>query len=95
MRPLILLTRAKEHYFEKLGKILSDPSTGTKSYWTTLKNILNKKKNSVIPPLLENGAFITNFQAKADILMNYLLNNVLLFLITVYYHRLFFVLIIN
>ena len=62
-----LIDRAKEHYFEKLGKKLSDPSTGTKSYWTTLKNILNKKKNSVIPPLLENGVFITNFQAKADI----------------------------
>ena len=45
----------------------SDPSAGTKSYRTTLKNILNKKKNSVIPPLLENGVFITNFQAKADI----------------------------
>ena len=62
-----LIDRAKGHYFEKLGKKLSDPSTGTKSYWTTLKNILNKKKNSVIPPLLENGVFITNFQAKADI----------------------------
>ena len=62
-----LIDRAKEQYFEKLGKKLSDPSTGTKSYWITLKNILNKKKNSVIPPLLENGVFITDFQAKADI----------------------------
>ena len=62
-----LTGRAKEHYFEKLGKKLSDSLTVTKSYWTTLKNILNEKKNSVIPPLLENGVFITNFQAKADI----------------------------
>ena len=31
------------------------------------ENILNKKKNSVIPRLLENGVFITNVQAKADI----------------------------
>ena len=29
-----LIDRAKEH-FEKLGKKLSDPSTGTKSYWKT------------------------------------------------------------
>ena len=62
-----LIDRAKEHCFETFGKKLSDPLTGTKSYWTTLNNILNKKKNSVIPPLLENGVFITNFQAKADI----------------------------
>ena len=32
-----LIHRAKEHYFEKLGKKLSDPLTGSKSYWTTLK----------------------------------------------------------
>ena len=64
-----LTDHAKEHYFEKLGKKLSDPLTGTLSYWITLKNILNKKKSSLIPPppLLENGVFITNFQAKADI----------------------------
>ena len=62
-----LTDHANEHYFEKLGKKLSDPLTGTKSYWKTLKNILNKKKSSAIPPLLENGVFITNFQAKPDI----------------------------
>ena len=47
-----LIVRAKEHYFEKVGKKLSDLLTGTKCYWATLKNILNKKKNSVIPLLL-------------------------------------------
>ena len=36
-----LIDRAKEHYFGKLGKKLSDPLTCTKSCWTTLKNILN------------------------------------------------------
>ena len=67
MRPLILLTVQKNIILKKLGKKLSDPSTGTKSCWTTLKNITNKKKISVIPPLLENGVFIANLQAKADI----------------------------
>ena len=32
-----LIDRAKEHYFQKLGKKFSDPLTGTRSYWTTLK----------------------------------------------------------
>ena len=39
-----LIDRAKEHYFEKLGKKLSDPLTGTKSYWTALKTFLIKRK---------------------------------------------------
>ena len=62
-----LIDRAKESYFEKLGKKLCDPSTGIKSYWMTIKKILNKSKTSVIPPLFVNGDFVTNFQTKADI----------------------------
>ena len=61
------IDRAKESYFEKLGKKLCDPSIGIKSYWMTIKKILNKSKTSVIPPLFENGVFVTNFQIKADI----------------------------
>ena len=61
------ITKAKDDYFSNLGKSLSYPTNGTKSYWTTLKKIINKKKFLNIPPLLENGVFVTNFQMKADI----------------------------
>ena len=61
------ITKAKDDYFSNLGKSLSDPMNGTKSYWTTFKKIINKKKFSNIPPLLENRVLVKNFQMKANI----------------------------
>ena len=61
------IIQVKDEYFSSLGKKLSDPAHGTKSYWTTLNKIIIKKKFSNIPPLLENGVFVTNFQTKANI----------------------------
>ena len=58
---------AKENYFACLGRKLSHPSVVIKTYWSTLNKIVNKKKTTNIPPLLENGLFVTNFQTKADI----------------------------
>ena len=65
------ITKAKDQYFSSLGKKLSDPTNGTKSYWITLNKTINKKKFSNIPPLLENGVFVTNFQTKANIFNNH------------------------
>ena len=65
------ITQAKDEYFSSLGRKLSDPTHGTKSYWTTLNKIINKKKFSNIPLLLENGVFVTNFQTKANIFNNH------------------------
>ena len=65
------ITQAKDKYFSSQGKKLSDPTHGIKSYWTTLNKIINKKKFSNIPPLLENGVFVTNFQTKAGIFNNH------------------------
>ena len=62
-----IIRDAKEDYFACLGRKLSDPSVGIKTYWSTLNKIVNKKKTTNIPPLLENGLFVTNFQTKADI----------------------------
>ena len=59
---------AKEEYFKKLGRKLSDPNEGIKSYWATLNRLINKKESINIPPLLESGLFITNEQTKANLL---------------------------
>ena len=56
----------KDEYFSDLGKKLSDPTNGIKSYWAILNKIIEKKKFSNIPLLLENRAFVTNFQTKAN-----------------------------
>ena len=62
-----IITGAKETYFASLGRKLSNPKIGLKVYWSTLNKIINKKKMTNIPPLLENGIFVANFQTKADI----------------------------
>ena len=61
------LTKPKMTIFFDLGKKLSDPTSGIKSYWATLDKIINKKRFSNVQPLLENGVFVTNFQTKANI----------------------------
>ena len=62
-----MILKAKEEYFHRLGRELSDPHLGIKSYWSTLNRLISKKTTN-IPPLLENGLFITNVQAKANLL---------------------------
>ena len=57
----------KGNYFASLGRKLSNPAIGIKTYWSTLNKIVNKKKAINVPPLLENGLFVTNFQNKAEI----------------------------
>ena len=66
-----MILNAKEEYFKRLGRKLSDPNEGIKSYWTTLNRLINKKKILNIPPLLENGLFITNVQTKATLLNDF------------------------
>ena len=61
------ITKAKDDHFSNLDKGLSDPTNGTKPYWTTLEKIVNRKKFSNIPSLLENGVFVTDFQVKVNV----------------------------
>ena len=66
------IKQAKQTYFTSLGKNLSDPNTGQKSFWTVYKRIINSKKQTNTPPLIENDVFISNFLQKADILNEFL-----------------------
>ena len=65
-----LITNSKNAYFTNLGKKLNDPSTSPKAYWSILKRFLNKIQIPIIPPLLVNNIFITDFLQKAN-LFNY------------------------
>ena len=62
-----LVVNAKNMYYRNLGQKLSDPSNGTKVFWSTMNRLIDQKKNINIPPLLENGLFVTNLEAKANI----------------------------
>ncbi len=62
-----MIEDAKQKYFIKAGKALANPETGQKTYWSLLNTVLNKARIPVIPPLLENGIFVTDFTEKAHI----------------------------
>ena len=50
-----------------MGKRLNDPSTSAKSYWTILKTFYNKRKIPLIPTLLVNNSFVTDFKEKTNL----------------------------
>ena len=66
-----LVEDAKQKYFAKVGCTLSNPSTGSKLYWSLVNKMLNKAKIPEIPPLLENDVFVLDFASKAQIFNDY------------------------
>ena len=66
-----LIANAKENYYKKLGRKLLDHKTGTKTFWSSLNRLTGNKKHPSIPPLLENGLFVVNFENKANLLNDY------------------------
>ena len=50
---------------------MSDPNIGVKYYWNILNKLIDKKKFTNIPPILENGLFVTNLEAKANLFNDY------------------------
>ena len=66
-----LIEDAKRNYVLKAGQTLANPRTSSKTYWTLINTVLNKVKISIIPPLLANGLFVTDFAEKAQIFNDY------------------------
>ena len=58
---------SKEKFYCKLSTKLANPSTLSKTYWSILQTFVNGKKILIIPPLLVNDNFITNFLEKANL----------------------------
>ena len=56
-----------------IGHALSNSNFGSKKYWSLINKALNKPKLLLIPPLLENGFFILDFEKKAQIFNDYLI----------------------
>ena len=77
------ITQAKDEYFSSLGMKLSDPTHGTKSYWTTLNKIINKKNYTTLYWKME--CLLPAFKPKQIFLITTLSGNVLRSLIIVSY----------
>ena len=65
---------SKNAHFDRLSRKLSSPKTAPKSYWSILKYFYCDKKIPIIPHLLCNNEYITDFKSKADIFNNYFSN---------------------
>ena len=66
-----LVMDAKEKYFSEQGKKLLDPSLSAKKYWSILNNFLQKKNKHSIPPLWENGIFVSDCAENAKLFNNF------------------------
>ena len=62
-----LILQIKTFYYENLGKKLNDPTLQLRTYRSILKDFYNGKSVLLIPPLLVNNKFVTDFKAKANI----------------------------
>ena len=52
---------SKAKYHKRLAFKLNDPKTAPETYWSILKTFLNGSKIPLIPPLLVNKEFVTDF----------------------------------
>ena len=64
-----IIKDAKQEYIDNLSTKICDPQSGHKVFWNAYKRLINKKKNTNIPPILgDDNSFISNFHRKAEIL---------------------------
>ena len=62
---------AKSRFLDNLSKKICNPTTGQKTFWSAYKRLSNKKKNTNIPPVFENGKYISDFKEKSSIFNKY------------------------
>ena len=58
-------------YHERLAIKLNDPKTAPKTYWSIFKTFVSGSKIPLIPPLLVNNGFLTDFLDKANLLNDF------------------------
>ena len=69
-----LIEDAKRNFFLKAGNTLANRGTSNRTYWSLINTILNKAKIPIIPPLLENVLFVTDFTEKAQLFNDYFIH---------------------
>ena len=62
-----IIKSSKENVYKNLAKLLNNPSTFYKTYWSIMKAFINSKKQAIIPQLLVNNKLISNFREKTNI----------------------------
>ena len=71
-----IISQRKNEYYSRLAKMLNDPQTNAKTYWSILKTFFNGIKIPVIPPLLIAGKLVSVLKKRPTNSMNFLVVNV-------------------
>ena len=58
---------SKHNYHLKMANKLNSIQKSSKAYWSLSKSFLNNKKIPIIPPILHNNAFATDFKKKLEL----------------------------
>ena len=58
---------SKAKYHERLAIKLNDPKTAPNTYWLILKTVANGSKIPLIPPVLVNNEFVTDFLVNSNL----------------------------
>ena len=64
-----LIASAKNEYYANLGKMLSDPKTGTKTYWSLFSKLINKKNSPIYRLCLNMVYLLPMWRPKQTFLM--------------------------
>ena len=62
-----MIKDTQQKYLLQVGNTLASQETSAKKYWSLIDTFINKAKIPVIPPLLENGLFVTDSTQKAQL----------------------------
>lgn len=66
-----LLRKGKDDHFLKLADKLKTDNRNTKSWWSTMKSVINTNTKSSIPPLQHNDILLSDDNDKANLLNNF------------------------
>ena len=69
-----LIEANKEKYYSRISKIMMNPLTSTKTYWSILKSFLKNKKIPCIRPLFHQNRYISKYRDKAELFNNFFAN---------------------
>ena len=66
-----MISKRKKEYFDQLSKKFNDPVTSSKAQWSILKTFYGGTKIHLIPPIIIDNKFITNFIEKTNAFNNF------------------------
>ena len=66
-----IIKSSKENLYNNLAKKLNDSNTSSRKFRSIIKNFVNGKETSIIPPLLVNINLRSNFREKANVFKDF------------------------